>query len=156
MPIQSLQVPQSQFNAELQNITNQTNDLIALGVPQNLAQSYGDNASVAAMNPNSIYYTGGLSAANPNQNTSGSSNLVNNVTGAALMAMNGQYGMALSSSLTATKLSSLKDWTLARAAVVLIGLVMIIAGIMMLSTKETINIAPTVAKTVAENPEMVA
>lgn len=169
MPTQILRVPQSQFNAELQNITNQTNDLIALGIPQNLAQSYGDNATIAAMNPNSVYYTGGLSATEQANNSINKLNdMAQGGDGSGIPSPVGSFAnrvdAANQGAISAIKpltdlfgtVSDLKNWTIPRAAIVIIGAVMLVAGIVMLSNKETINIAPTIAKTVAENPEMVA
>lgn len=162
-------VSQDQYNQELANIAQQANVFTSLGIPENLVTNYATNAGQMARNSSSPYYTGGLSVTgqenaaidNLNQlSQGGDGSGIPSPTGALANRIDAgnQGAMAAIKPLTDLfgTVGDIKSWTLPRAAVVVVGIIMLIAGIMMLSSKEVINIAPSVAKTVAENPEMVA
>lgn len=131
------------FIASGNAIQAQANDMLALGGSMDNANAYVANAlhDLSTNGVNSSYYT---TATSP---------LTATIASDVAPYLPG-VGAASLGITTASKISDLKNWSISRAASVIVGIIMIFGAIMMFAMNKTdvINIASSVVK----NPEVLA
>lgn len=144
-------VSPSVMDAQLNQIMAQANALVSLGVPSNYTDSFVQNATAQIANSNSPYYTAGLStlgntssSTDPDGRESLDHELARYGINTPSQANNDPktFGVDIRPSV-----SDLKNWTVSRVAVTIVGIIMLAIGLISITTKDAVSI-------IADNPEL--